>query len=421
MNKKQFTTVDMDSQPVQSGMLHLIMACFGALLVAAPFYYVAVGGETAAGGPLIGIPNGAFLLSCFGIPAGVLLQVLVIRRIYQDRLQGCHTRAHTFAMWVAWCVTIAGILPAVFVGQIWLMMAGLPDSSLFFALLILGVILVVRGLRGKRVGSEPHCSKCDYNLTALTSEKCPECGTPVTQKTTIYGSTRQRRWALVAIGVTLPLLPSLSNFALLAVYMASTSDAPWRQPFETIMEQLESGDTMAIYELRDRADRGELSKEEAILVAQIALAEHNRTPFWSEQLVWSNILTTLEPTLTKAQKIQAMRQMAPLELMVPHQIRQGDPLSVEITYELRGIHGGRTTPVLQVRNIRVDGNPYDRDASALSHYPLLDPHWHLLTETLDVSTLEPGLHKVQYELQLVCFGMQSLFVSADFEVVPAVP
>jgi len=57
--------------------------------------------------------------------------------------------------------------------------------------LIAGLIILKIGLWPRRRGDTPHCRKCGYNLTALTSERCPECGTEVSPKTTVQGERRR--------------------------------------------------------------------------------------------------------------------------------------------------------------------------------------------------------------------------------------
>ena len=43
---------------------------------------------------------------------------------------------------------------------------------------VLGVSLLRRGLRGRRVGAHPVCGKCGFDLFGLPADqaKCPECG-----------------------------------------------------------------------------------------------------------------------------------------------------------------------------------------------------------------------------------------------------
>jgi hypothetical protein len=65
----------------------------------------------------------------------------------------------------------------------------LPAIALTLYLLSMGLLLFLRARR--RVGSEPHCRKCNYFLVAISSSRCPECGTAITPRNTQLG---QRRW-----------------------------------------------------------------------------------------------------------------------------------------------------------------------------------------------------------------------------------
>ncbi len=300
-----------------SGSGYLIAVCVGALLIAAPFLYVAAGGERSSGFWMV--PSGGFLLCLMALPVGILIEVVVLVAMVRARLRGRRSRSGDVVMWFALgCVIMGVLLPA----------------------------------------------------TVVTRVK-----------------------------------PSDSN-------------APWRQPFATIMEQVASGDTRAVRELRRRAREGELSSMQAQLVAETALSQHKNDLPWRELLPWAGILIALERTLTDAQRAQAQGQLVPLELMVPKQVRQGRPLAVEIAYALRGIKGGVSPPTLKVRGVRLDGNPrQDLERTPRTHV-LYGGSWSRVTGTLDVADLEPGQHTVEYELQIICIGNRNLVLSADFDIVP---
>lgn len=76
---------------------------------------------------------------------------------------------------------------------------------------VIGIILIVRGLRGVPDFSEPHCRKCNYDVRALdwTSEWriCPECGSDLTRPKAVRFGQYRRRPKLIWSGVGLCLLP----------------------------------------------------------------------------------------------------------------------------------------------------------------------------------------------------------------------
>ena len=53
-----------------------------------------------------------------------------------------------------------------------------PAAIIGLPLLIVGSRLLFIALYRVRHGNQPHCRKCDYQLTGMTTEQtcCPECG-----------------------------------------------------------------------------------------------------------------------------------------------------------------------------------------------------------------------------------------------------
>ena len=65
----------------------------------------------------------------------------------------------------------------------------------FLILLVVSVLLVTTGWRGRRVGEAPHCKACGFDLSGLTDEqpRCPECGADITEPAaTVLGARRRR-------------------------------------------------------------------------------------------------------------------------------------------------------------------------------------------------------------------------------------
>lgn len=94
----------------------------------------------------------------------------------------------------------------------------LTPALLFLAL---AVFLLRKGLRPRRMGDTPHCRKCDYNLTGLSSERCPECGANLVAGSIVYGEPHQKA-GRVLLGV-------LSLVITGALLVASSYRINWYQ------------------------------------------------------------------------------------------------------------------------------------------------------------------------------------------------
>jgi hypothetical protein len=104
-------------------------------------------------------------------------------------------------------------------------------SALLFVplvLLALGVFLIVRGLRGRRVDDHPICRHCGFDLIgrAQGSDRCPECGADLNVPHAMREGRRVRRTGALASGAFLTALVLV--FAGVGAWMA-LSDTNFRQ------------------------------------------------------------------------------------------------------------------------------------------------------------------------------------------------
>src|SRR5688500_15525204 len=74
-------------------------------------------------------------------------------------------------------------------------------------MLVVGVMLIFFGVRGRRVDDHPLCRKCGFDLVALPSgvEKCSECGASLARRRAIRIGNRSRRWGFAVLGLLLVL------------------------------------------------------------------------------------------------------------------------------------------------------------------------------------------------------------------------
>ncbi len=67
-------------------------------------------------------------------------------------------------------------------------------------LVVGGLVAVAIGLRGRRVGSAPHCRGCGFDLSGIVDRAaaCPECGRSLAEgRAVVVGARRRRPWFVV--------------------------------------------------------------------------------------------------------------------------------------------------------------------------------------------------------------------------------
>ncbi|MBK8913571.1 MAG: hypothetical protein IPM64_03050 [Phycisphaerales bacterium] len=65
---------------------------------------------------------------------------------------------------------------------------------------LIGAALIWLGLRGVRRGKDPHCARCNYDLSATPAGRCPECGADVSAPRAIARGKRKRLPILCWVG-----------------------------------------------------------------------------------------------------------------------------------------------------------------------------------------------------------------------------
>ncbi|MBL9148658.1 MAG: hypothetical protein JNM94_08195 [Phycisphaerae bacterium] len=92
-------------------------------------------------------------------------------------------------------------------------------NAIGVVVMLVGVAIAVWALVGRRVGTEPRCGRCAFDLTghgdALAT--CPECGATLSAKSTVRG-VRRRRWILATLAVV-----AVAFGATLAIDVASVA------------------------------------------------------------------------------------------------------------------------------------------------------------------------------------------------------
>lgn len=82
----------------------------------------------------------------------------------------------------------------------------------FWAFVVVGVVglgVLVWAWRGRRVGEEPYCRECGFDLRgSVGSERCGECGAELGKRGAVVRGVRRRRWGWVGVSALVVVVMS---------------------------------------------------------------------------------------------------------------------------------------------------------------------------------------------------------------------
>lgn len=233
--------------------------------------------------------------------------------------------------------------------------------------LLVGLLILRAGLRGRRRGVDPHCRRCDYLLVGIDSAKCPECGAALTPRNVVRGERLRRRGA---IWVRAPMAGAgllLSAAQVMPVYRA----VDWYRlkPTGWVIDDLEDPALRrkAVVELSRRIEVGSFPPRHRGRAADVALAEQGAaTPsvFARSMVEWLARWAS-DGSLDSQRRERYFRQLVRLQLTVRPTVRAGDPVPIEFGFVTRGPQQGIYI-VVERAEILLDGKTVRRHGGSSS-------------------------------------------------------
>src|SRR5258706_3467735 len=148
-------------------------------------------------------------------------------------------------------------------------------TAIVGSIALVGLCLLKIGRWPRRRGNGRYCRSCEYNLSGLTSARCPECGAELSVQTEVTGE-RRRRAGLAWIGALL-LIISLAGLGM--VWWGPLKQVDWYRykPSRWVAADLRSTDDELVErawnELERRRRDRPLSDAVEYTASEAALAE----------------------------------------------------------------------------------------------------------------------------------------------------
>ena len=159
---------------------------------------------------------------------------------------------------------------------------------------VFGAMLLVLGLRGRRVDDHPVCRGCGFDLVGVypVAARCPECGRSLDRRRAVRVGARRRRPLAIASG-GLALAVVVAGVGLVGWGVAAGFDWNTIKPAWMLLDEAESGragaSDRALAELSARVGDGRLAGRAADRVIERALAmQGDESSAWTR--AWGDLL-----------------------------------------------------------------------------------------------------------------------------------
>ena len=240
----------------------------------------------------------------------------------------------------------------------------------FFAAIGLGVVLLVLGLRGRRLNRRPTCRSCRFDLSGTLPDgvTCPECGAGLKRERAVRIGQRRRMWLVATVGALLVVLPT-GAIATTVYAVLTGAEVNHFKPVGLLLWEARNADGAvaenALQEFLRRRRTGKLGDAAAQTVIEAALEQQAdlERPWledWGEFIEFARV----DGFATDEQYKRFCRQSIAFKCEARPTIPSGKPLPIDIGRRVTRL--GRNSAIsgkLHLVSIELDGEsilPNDR-------------------------------------------------------------
>lgn len=209
---------------------------------------------------------------------------------------------------------------------------------------LLGLVLLVSGIRGRRLDDHRICTRCRYDLTGVANDAavCPECGASLASPRAVRIGNRRWQPGQIVVGGLLMLLVAVPMGLVVQATLSSVNLNPWKPlwllRWQALSTRLPGADG-AINELRVHRLASMTSAEaEALLDDVLALQADVSRPWrgkWGD-LVWE----MHERGLGRPQQYEDYaRHLYTHRLVVRTPVAVGNTIPIAIEQDMHRGHG----------------------------------------------------------------------------------
>lgn len=242
-------------------------------------------------------------------------------------------------------------------------------------LFVIGLTMLVSGLRGRVLDGHPVCRKCRFDLVGSVPgmAKCPECGERLDASKAIAIGNRSRRPLIAGIGAAVILL-SIGGGGMLVALQTGAAGIAAAAPSRVLAlvprltDRWTNASRVALVELGKRLGRNELPPE---LIHDLAImgldVQADRARPWNP--IWGDfaIRSRTDLTMNDEEWVRFLRQAMPtLTFRIPARAEAGTSVevSLELSDDARYASGGSLTHRLEAWTTTIGEVTVDHFAEA---------------------------------------------------------